>query len=82
MFSKGNAPILEQLESVTGKQESAGWANKNPPSHQKICLTSCKPVAFVGEIENLTAISKLVQESGGEDGIARDFCPALEFLVG
>ena len=41
-----------------------------------------EPVRVVGEGENLTPVSEPVKESCGEDGIAKEFGPAIEALVG
>ena len=48
----------------------------------KDLLAVSEPVRVVGEGENLTSVSEPVKESGSEDGIAEEFGPAIEALVG
>ena len=48
----------------------------------KDLLAVSEPVRVVGEGENLTPVSEPVKESCGEDGIAKEFGPAIEALVG
>lgn len=48
----------------------------------KNLLTVGKPVALIGEVENLTAMSKPVEECSRKDGITQDFGPTIKALVG
>ena len=48
----------------------------------KNLLTVGKPVTLIGEVENLTSMSKPVEECRGKDGITEDFGPTIKAFVG
>ena len=53
------------------------WEGKSPA-----CRFALDPVAFTPDVQHVAVVRQPVQDSRGDDGVAQQFAPLAEVLVG